>query len=329
MANNKIDIVITWVDGSDPEWLKEKSKFFPDKKQIGSFEDKRFEDNSLLKYLFRSIEENAPWVNNVFFVTCGHYPEWLNLSCPNLKFVKHSEFIPMEYLPTFNSNSIILNLHRIPGLSEKFIYFNDDFFLLNKTEPKVFFRKDKPCYMAVEDITVATTNDVFWHMMMNNVRIINKNFNKKECKKHHYSKWINLKYGFKNNFKNISLSKFSKFAGFYDSHLPSPYLKSTFEEVWEKNFEDLNDTCLNKFRTNNDLTEWTMKYWAYAKGNFAPINTDKLGVYTSEGSKNAAKIIVNKKYKLLCINDDGNNSQLKNIIDAFEKRYPNKSKFEK
>ncbi|MCQ2976402.1 MAG: stealth family protein [archaeon] len=329
MENKKIDIVITWVDGSDPVWLREKAKYSPDSKQVGSFEDKRFKDNSLLKYLFRSIEENAPWVNNIYFVTFGHYPEWLNLDCPKLKLVKHADFIPKEYLPTFNSNSIILNLHRIPGLEDQFIYFNDDFFMLNKTDSKTFFKNGKPCYMAVEDITIAPSDDVFWYMMLNNIRVINKNFDKKACKKHNHCKWINLKYGLRNNIKNISLSKFNKFAGFYDSHLPSPYLKSTFEEVWNKNFDVLNNTCLNKFRSNNDITEWTMKYWCYAQGNFNPINTDKLGVYTSESSKNAAKLISNKKYKLLCINDDGGNSYIDEIINAFEKRYPKKSAYEK
>lgn len=329
MENKKIDIVITWVDGSDPVWLKEKAKYSPDSKQVGSFEDKRFKDNSLLKYLLRSIEENAPWVNNIYFVTFGHYPEWLNLDCPKLKLVKHTDFIPKEYLPTFNSNSIILNLHRIPGLEEQFIYFNDDFFMLNETDSKTFFKNGKPCYMAVEDITIAPSDDVFWHMMLNNIRVINKNFDKKACKKHNHCKWINLKYGLRNNIKNISLSKFNKFAGFYDSHLPSPYLKSTFEEVWNKNFDVLNNTCLNKFRSNNDITEWTMKYWCYAQGNFHPINTDKLGVYTSESSKNAAKLISNKKHKLLCINDDGGNSYIDEIINAFEKRYPKKSAYEK
>lgn len=330
MENSNIDIVITWVDGSDPKWLAEKAKYVPDFKQTGSFEDKRFKDNSLLKYLFRGIEANAPWVNHIYFVTYGHYPEWLNLESKKLTLVKHTDFIPKEYLPTFNSNAIILNLHKIPGLSEKFIYFNDDFFFLNKCEPEVFFKNDLPRYMAVEDITVAPTNDVFWHMMLNNTYIINKNFNKKTCKKHNHRKWINLKYGFRNNLKNILLSRFNNFAGFYDSHIPAPFLKSTFKEVWEKNFDILNKTCLSKYRTNNDITEYTMKYWCYAKGQFVPINTDKLGAYTTESSKAAKNIILNKKYKLVCINDDdGKSSQIEEIKKSFETLYPNKSEFEK
>lgn len=326
--DNKIDVVITWVDGSDPEWLKEKAKYVPDFNQVGSFEDKRFEDNMMLKYLFRGIEKNMPWVNHIYFVTCGHYPKWLNLNNDKITLVKHSDFMPEEYLPTFNSNSIILNLHKIPNLSEKFVYFNDDFFVLKEMKEVDFFKKDKPCLMSIEDITVAPNNDVFWKMMLNNLTIINKNFNKKQSKKHNFNKWYNLKYGIRNIYKNFCLRKFSKFAGFYDSHLPAPFLKTTFSEVWDKNYDTLHKTCLSKYRTSNDVTEYTMKYWCYASGNFYPINTDRMGIYTTESSKKTAKIIESNKYKLICINDDGNSSCKEEIIKALNKIYPEKSGFE-
>mgnify|MGYP003329378471 CR=1 FL=1 len=139
MENSNIDIVITWVNGSDPKWLADKAKYVPDFKQPGSFEDKRFKDNSLLKYLFRGIEVNAPWVNHIYFVTYGHYPEWLNLDSKKLTLVKHTDFIPKEYLPTFNSCTIEMFLWNIPGLSEKFLYANDDTLFFNRVEPSYFF----------------------------------------------------------------------------------------------------------------------------------------------------------------------------------------------
>ena len=85
----------------------------------------RYRDWEILKYLFRSIENFAPWVNNVYFVTCGHLPAWLNTECPKLQIVSHKDFIPEKYLPTFNSHSIEWNFHRIKNLSEHFVYFND------------------------------------------------------------------------------------------------------------------------------------------------------------------------------------------------------------
>lgn len=122
-----IDFVITWVDGSDPAWQKEKAEYFPKKEEktdIG-----RYRDMELLPYWFRAVEAYAPWVRTIHFVTWGHVPAWLDTNHPKVHIVKHSDFIPAEYLPTFSANPIELNMHRIEGLAENFVYFNDDFFL--------------------------------------------------------------------------------------------------------------------------------------------------------------------------------------------------------
>ena len=130
----KIDFVIMWVDPNDPKWQKEKAKYCPDQDTDGS--ERRYRDWDNLKYWFRAVEQNAPWVNKIYFVTEGHIPKWLNLKHPKLKIVKHADFIPKKYLPTFSANPIEMNLFRIKGLSEHFVFFNDDFFLVNKTDPQ-------------------------------------------------------------------------------------------------------------------------------------------------------------------------------------------------
>lgn len=96
MKKQIIDFVITWVDGSDPLWFRQKQNA---KKKQGVSVDiddriERYRDWEILKYLFRSIENFAPWVNNVYFVTCGHLPAWLNTECPKLQIVSHKDFIP-------------------------------------------------------------------------------------------------------------------------------------------------------------------------------------------------------------------------------------------
>lgn len=100
----KIDFVIIWVDDRDPEWQKSYEEY--SRKEFGDVRSIRFRDWGTLKYWFRGVEQFAPWVNKVFFITCGHYPKWLNLDHPKLKFVKHSDYIPQKYLPTFNANTI-------------------------------------------------------------------------------------------------------------------------------------------------------------------------------------------------------------------------------
>ena len=112
----KIDFVILWVDGSDEKWLKEKNKYTNIK---GDASINRFRDFGNLQYLFRGIEKYADFVNNIFFITWGHIPSWLNVNHPKLKIIRHDQFIPNKYLPTFNSNVIELNLHRIKDLSEQ------------------------------------------------------------------------------------------------------------------------------------------------------------------------------------------------------------------
>ena len=131
MSNQKIDFVIPWVDDSDPVWRAKKEKYTGIMSQVGN-EEARYRDWDTLKYWFRGVEKFAPWVRNVYFITDDQVPEWLNLDNPKLKWVKHSDYIPEEYLPTFNSHVIEWNMHRIPDLAENFVYFNDDVFLIDK-----------------------------------------------------------------------------------------------------------------------------------------------------------------------------------------------------
>ena len=123
----KIDLVVPWVDGNDITWLEEKRKYSSVSWSEGN-SNSRYSPSDNFKYWFRSVEKFAPWINKIFFVTYGHLPEWLDISHPKLRIVRHDEYIPKEYLPTFNSHVIELNLHRINDLSEYFILFSDDVF---------------------------------------------------------------------------------------------------------------------------------------------------------------------------------------------------------
>lgn len=136
---NNIDFVILWVDGNDQNWLSEKFNYLSESDKLNN-NDSRFRDWELLRYWFRAIEENAPWFNNIYFITYGHVPIWLNLENKKLKVISHKDFIPEKYLPTFNSNVIELNLHRINTLNEQFVLFNDDFFLNKKVSPNFFLK---------------------------------------------------------------------------------------------------------------------------------------------------------------------------------------------
>ena len=106
-----MDIVITYVNGLDPVWLQSYAEHT--KVPITT---KRFRDWGFLPYLFRGIEQNMPFVRNVYLVVSGdsQVPEWINRD--HVKVVHHEDFVPKEYLPTFNSNPLEMYLHRIEGL---------------------------------------------------------------------------------------------------------------------------------------------------------------------------------------------------------------------
>ena len=169
-----IDFVITWVDDTDPVWLADRERYCGIPAVSGNC---RFRDWGLLRFWFRGVEKFAPWVNKVHFVTYGHLPEWLNTDHPKINIVKHTDYIPEEYLPTFNSHTIELNLHRIPGLAEQFVYFNDDTFLLKSVLPEDFFENGLPKEMCGLDILHFDSWSIAF-IDANNIALINDVFDK-------------------------------------------------------------------------------------------------------------------------------------------------------
>lgn len=335
MNGEKIDIVIAWVDGSDKNWLKEKEKWdiYTKDKENGIF---RYRDWGLLKYWFRGIEKFAPWVNKIYFVTWGHIPQWLNTDNPKISIVNHKDYIPSAYLPTFSSRPIELNFHRIKDLSEKFIYFNDDMFLTNYVIPNDFFKKGLPKYCAISDLLIADKkNDEYAHNILNASTIINNYFNKKQTIIKNLNKWFSIKYG-KYNLKNLLNFPYKKCSRLCNFHSPYPYLKSTFEEVWQKENEKLSETCMNKFRTIYDVNQTIFWYWAIFKGEFYPQNVN-ICKQSKISSNNSMIInnIKNQKYKIMCINDTSLASDIdfektkKELSEAFETILGEKSSFEK
>ncbi|MFD2629220.1 Stealth CR1 domain-containing protein [Oceanobacillus kapialis] len=334
MRKREVDFILTWVDGNDDDWIKEKSKYDSDESIDSSV--KRYRDWGLLKYWFRGVERFAPWINKVFFITVGHVPEWLNLDHPKLEFIKHEEFIPKEYLPTFNSHTIELNFHRIDGLSEHFVYFNDDMFLLNYVEENDFFLDGLPCDTALMRPIPTDKPSQFQHILLNTVSVLNLNFNFKQSITNNFTKWVNEKYHTEFNSRNITFFKMLEyFPGFVDHHLPSNYLKSTLVEVWKHAGDFLHTTSTRKFRHDKDVNQYIFRYWQLAKGNFNPVNIDKIGTYYSlpRDLNNVLQEINKNKFKLICINDSDDSMNIKEVSDRlleeFEKSLPYKSTFEK
>lgn len=329
----KIDFVILWVDGNDKEWLKEKEKYQP-QKELLSASVSRYRDWDNLQYWFRGVEKYAPWVNKIFFITHGHLPKWLNTDNPKLKIINHKEFLREEDLPTFNSNAIELSMNKIKGLSEKFVAFNDDMFIIDNVSEEDFFKDGLPRDEFAENpiISFGKKSQIV-HAYLNNMDIINRNFSKRKVHKKNFLRIFNLKYGSR-MFRNIFLLPWYAFCGIHNPHMPISYCKSTFDKVWEKESESLKETSSNRFRTYNDINHWVMRYWQLCEGNFKP-RSYKFGKYfnVSKDNRNILNYIEKHKAKVICINDtndeiDFEKSKME-INNSFEKILPEKSSFEK
>eukprot|EP00756_Hemistasia_phaeocysticola_P056926 Hpha_TRINITY_DN33568_c0_g1::TRINITY_DN33568_c0_g1_i1::g.171199::m.171199/K08239/GNPTAB; UDP-N-acetylglucosamine-lysosomal-enzyme len=145
LCSSPIDLVYTWVNGSDP-WLQANVLFYRSLEESEGRVDNspealarraadlenaagasRFEDHDELRYSLRSVERYAPWIRRIYIVTNGQVPSWLDVSHPRIMVVPHHDLFPnVSELPTFSSPAIECHLHRIPGLSERFVYLNDD-----------------------------------------------------------------------------------------------------------------------------------------------------------------------------------------------------------
>ena len=332
-----IDFVITWVDGSDPAWLREKAYCLnPDLPldQI-DFRDTRYRDWDNLRYWFRAVETYAPWVRKVHLVTWGHVPQWLNLEAPKLQIDCHEDFIPEQYLPTFSSHPIELNLHRIPGLAEQFVYFNDDFFLTAPVAPEDFFLDGLPRDSLEESPLLFTMPSIMNSVNTNDVIFANQHFRRDLCRKQNRSKWFSLKdpHAMAKNLYMLG-SRSHYLFGLNIHHLPQAYRKDTFGKVWQADPELLNETCTHKFRSASDVSQCVFKFWQLMSGTFQPYDKHKAGRLYQAGRDfdNLCDSIRTRRYKYICFNDADEidfESHKIALNEVFEQALPRKSSFEK
>ena len=256
--NEPIDVIIPWVDAADPEWDAKRRQYAG---EIGAVQKAsnsvtRFESWDNLKYVLRGIEACMPWVNRIFLVTCGQIPSFLNLKCPKLKLVRHEDYIPSEYLPTFNSNTIEINYHRIEELSENFILFNDDLFPLQPIRESYYFRNNCVCDEAVERALCPKVQEldsrVNMYRAVNIMIIINKYFHKREVQKKNWWKWHHPGYG-KRLLRTLALSHYYDFDYFSIPHMAVAMKKSVISKIWELEPEAMDMSSKNKFRNYSEI----------------------------------------------------------------------------
>ena len=329
-----IDFVIAWVDGGDPEWQRDMARYLPEARGETDVRPERYRNWDLLRYWFRGVERFAPWVRRIHFLTWGHLPPWLDTSHPKLHVTKHGEFLPQSAVPTFNCNAFEANLHRIPGLSERFVYFNDDMMLLREVRPEDFFRGDKPRDMLVLQPVVANpANPVMSHLLLNESLTLCKYFDKRRSMRAHPGQYFHPGYPLLCFFYNLLETLFPLYTGFYTVHGPSPMLRSTFAELWEKEGELLNEVTCRRFRDSRDVNQYLFRSWEKLKGNFVPANLHRdFSYFNIQDTEKACRFIRQRRKKMVCVNDTSEEIDFpavkRELTAAFQAILPQPSAFE-
>ena len=337
-----IDFVIAWVDGSDPEWQKQRAMYRGDEeKATGVNGIERYREWGTLRYWFRCVEKYAPWVRKIHFVTCGQLPEWLNINHPKINFVRHEDYIPHEWLPVFSANPIELNLFRIKGLSEKFVFFNDDMFVNAPVKPEDFFVNNLPCDCAGLNPAVTNTARIapMNHVTLNDLLAVGEFFDFHSAFNANFTKWINWKYSLRVLCDTALMFPYCYFRhhlALRVSHVPCSYLRSTFIEVWDKCREACEAASSHRFRDKADVNQWLMQFWQIMSGKFYPRRANFSARYDGINEKKAEKIyddIIHHRHKLICINDDDHienfDAVCAKILKAYSEIFTEKSEFEK
>ena len=334
----KIDFVVTWLDSTDPVWQKEyesyKSKAKGDKSMA------RFRDMNIFKYWFRAVEMYAPWINKVYLITNGKFPDWINKDNPKLVLVKHEDYIPAECLPTFNSCAIELHMHRIKGLSEHFVYFNDDVFLNAPISPDYYFKKGLPCDINKEtcyNVPIYTEADRFgtWMSVLSDIGIVNGHFNRWKTVLQSPKRWFGPHLGIRGLIMSSMIAKQRLFIGFSNYHVEQSFLKSTFSEVWDKEPKYMKSSC-SRFREEITANPYIFRYWQLAKNLFYPMKRKGHFYFLiNEGCLKEIECgLNNPKYKSVCLNDSALCSEQdyeiikEGLQKMLDKKFPHKSFFE-
>ena len=310
-----IDVVYTWVDGSDPDWQRRKSAALAavgDRSinQVAANQS-RFISRNELKYSLRSIAAFAPWVRHIFLVTDDQVPDWLDDSGPRLTVVPHRElFDGTGVLPTFNSHAIESRLHRISGLAEHFLYFNDDMFLGRPVPPTAFFHangiaKFFPSPSQLE-AGPATVHDA------------------------------PVTAAGKNNRRHLR-DRFGRSIAQKMMHVPYPLRKSVLEEIEQALPGEVLRTAGHQFRHPADLSipSSLAHYWAYLSGRAVPGTLRYMYADLAHPGTpvRLARLLSRRHCDVFCLNDTDSptvalDSQAALVADFLPRYFPFRSPFE-
>lgn len=308
-----IDLVYLWVDGNDPVWLSKRNRTIGVAEESSAVNcEGRYANHDELLYSIRSAELFAPWLRRIFILTDNQTPEWLDTSNPRIRVVDHSEIMPPEALPCFNSSVIEHFIWRIPGLSERFLFANDDMYFGRPVTPDNFFAPDGLPYIRLNRRPLR--RPLLW---------LKSKLSGKPMS--HYNRIVQ-------NGAELVNRHYGKYYGAKSHHNIDAYLKSDCEETFNIFIEQLRQTFPNHVRSDNDIQRSLYSYAALVRRRAHPL-------YVSQRTSLRVHIQNPRHYDkflkytpmLFCMNDSEYATEADRIHskEFLAARFPQKSDFEK
>lgn len=312
--DDEIDLVYLWVDGSDVEWLAAKNSFLGkvDNAEEEAVSVARNADNHELKYSLRSVEMHAPWIHRVFIVTDGQRPDWLNMRHEKIRIVDIRELLPEEALPCYNSVIIEHFLYKIPGLSEHFLYANDDMFFNEPVEPDFFFTVDGRPIVRLQRVVGGKLINQFRKVFGIHINIYRKTIEKAAL---------------------LVEEKYGKYYSGTPHHNIDAYLKADYEETSEIVFgKEIKSTLKNHIRSKDDIQRIIYLYYLLAIGHAQLRYVNRGESCRIRIHKPEYQYFIDKYHPILfCLNDShhATDTDRARVEPFLRKLFPEKSSFEK
>lgn len=278
-----VDIVYTWVDGEEPQMRAKRARY--QENGIAEILDKetgasRYTSHDELKYSLRSLAMYADFVRHIYLVTDGQKPHWLDDSVPGITVVDHRDIFPEGVLPVFNSHAIETRLHHIPGLSEHYLYFNDDVFVGRRVTAEHFFHGSGLMKVPVSPLKIGVGKP---HAEETATNSANKNV------------------------RRLLLEKFGRMTTNNFMHTPLPQQRETLQTLEELFREDIARTTASRFRSPQDLAMTAPLLYQYAlmtghgvpgKYSFRYVNISR-----PDAEGRLADLRRNRRFDFFCLND--------------------------
>ncbi|WP_195318726.1 stealth conserved region 3 domain-containing protein [Weissella cibaria] len=300
----KIDFVLTWVDDKNVNWKTKKASYENHYIDVDMNGEERYRSSlRLLELWIAGAKKYASWVNKIFIIIDRDFREMCaHLESDKVTIVCHDEFMPLWCLPTFNSNVIELNIQNIANLSECFVLFNDDCFIVNKVSENDFF-DDNQMPVDVDDVSPINMRDQYGHILLNNIILINSTLSYVDYRKKLYRTYMKKFFWKRNILRQIAYAKMqNEFVGWRDDHVPISYRKSIFKIVYQTYSTEFNKTFQNKFRSKSDISHLLVRYWQLGTHHYTKRVEDMFGKFIPINKIKEIDIYI-EEYKILCIND--------------------------